>query len=72
MQVTISGFILTTSTNPPPAWRTRASCARVMKRLLCFSLFTWASAAILLLGHSTGTIALSGAVALAGFDLLRP
>jgi hypothetical protein len=43
-----------------------------MKRLLCFSLFTWASAAILLLGHSTGTIALSGAVALAGFDLLRP
>lgn len=43
-----------------------------MKRAIAFTLVLWTSAAILLLGHSTATIALSGVVAMAGLDLLRP
>lgn len=43
-----------------------------MKRALGFALACWASAAILLTGHSAATIALSAAVAFAALDLLRP
>lgn len=44
-----------------------------MKRLLAYSLVAWLAAAILILGgDSPPMIALSGVVALGGFDLLRP
>jgi len=43
-----------------------------MKYVIGFSLACWISAAILLLGNSAATTALSGAVALAALDLLRP
>ncbi|AGW94961.1 hypothetical protein [Cupriavidus necator] len=44
-----------------------------MKRLLAYSLVTWLAAAVLILGgDSPAMIALSGVVALGGFDLLRP
>jgi len=44
-----------------------------MKRIGAFFLATWLSAAILYFGqHSMALIALSGVVALGGFDLLRP
>ncbi|WP_454767028.1 hypothetical protein [Cupriavidus campinensis] len=42
-------------------------------RFLCFCATTWTAAAILLLGHDSIALeALSGVVALAGFDLFRP
>ena len=45
----------------------------IMKRIAAFSLATWSAAAILYFGqHSVALIALSGVVALGGFDLLRP
>jgi hypothetical protein len=44
-----------------------------MKRIGAFFISTWLAAAILYFGqHSMALIALSGVVALGGFDLLRP
>lgn len=44
-----------------------------MKRLLAYCLVTWLAAAVLILGgDSPAMIALSGVIALGGFDLLRP
>ncbi|MGX0939998.1 hypothetical protein SGO26_18725 [Cupriavidus metallidurans] len=43
------------------------------KRFYFFCATTWAAAAVLILGQgSMATDALSGVIALAGFDLLRP
>lgn len=43
-----------------------------MKKAIGFTLACWLSGAILLLGESASSIALSGVVALAGLDLLTP
>lgn len=44
-----------------------------MKRLGAFFIASWLAAAILYFGqHSVAMIALSGAVILGGYDLLRP
>lgn len=44
-----------------------------MKRIAAFSLTSWSAAGLLYFGqHSAALIVLSGVVALAGFDLLRP
>ncbi|WP_345815351.1 hypothetical protein AAGS40_23525 [Paraburkholderia sp. PREW-6R] len=44
-----------------------------MKRIAAFSATTWSAAALLYFGqHSVALIVMSGVVALAGFDLLRP
>ncbi|HEY2019560.1 hypothetical protein [Paraburkholderia sp.] len=44
-----------------------------MKRIAAFAVMCWSAAGLLYLGqHSVALIALSGVVALAGFDLLRP
>ncbi|WP_122887593.1 hypothetical protein [Burkholderia pseudomallei] len=44
-----------------------------MKRIGAFFIATWIAAALLYLGrHSVPMIAMSGVVAFAGFDLLRP
>jgi hypothetical protein len=44
-----------------------------MKQIGAFFAASWAAAAMLYLGrHSVPMIALSGVVALAGFDLFRP
>lgn len=45
----------------------------IMKRLAALCLAAWSAAALLYFGrHSTAFIVLSGVLALAGFDLLRP
>ncbi|WP_270957390.1 hypothetical protein [Burkholderia pseudomallei] len=45
----------------------------IMKRIGAFFIATWTAAALLYLGrHSVPMIAMSGVVAFAGFDLLRP
>jgi hypothetical protein len=44
-----------------------------MKRIAAFTLTSWSAAGLLYVGqHSVALIAISGVVALAGFDLLRP
>jgi hypothetical protein len=44
-----------------------------MKRIAAFTATSWSAAALLYFGqHSVALIVLSGVVALAGFDLLRP
>jgi hypothetical protein len=44
-----------------------------MKRFALLCLSAWSAAALLYFGrHSVALIALSGVIALAGFDLLRP
>jgi hypothetical protein len=44
-----------------------------MKRFAALCLSAWSAAALLYFGrHSAAFIALSGVIALAGFDLLRP
>jgi hypothetical protein len=44
-----------------------------MKRIAVFALTSWLAAGLLYVGqHSVALIAVSGVVALAGFDLLRP
>ncbi|MBC8742165.1 hypothetical protein F6X40_37215 [Paraburkholderia sp. UCT31] len=44
-----------------------------MKRIAAFAVTCWSAAGLLYLGqHSVAMIALSGVVAFAGFDLLRP
>ncbi|KIG05702.1 hypothetical protein BurMR1_0787 [Burkholderia sp. MR1] len=44
-----------------------------MKRFAALCLTVWSAAALLYFGrHSTAFIVLSGVLALAGFDLLRP
>lgn len=58
---------------PPFSWRTCSSRHIMNLRFLCFCATTWTAAAILLLGHDSIALeALSGVVALAGFDLFRP
>ncbi|WP_162486616.1 hypothetical protein [Burkholderia thailandensis] len=45
----------------------------IMKRIGAFFIATWSAAAVLYLGrHSVPMIAMSGVIAFAGFDLLRP
>lgn len=45
----------------------------IMKRFAFLCLSAWSAAALLYFGrHSAALIALSGVLALAGFDLLRP
>jgi hypothetical protein len=44
-----------------------------MKRIAVFAVACWSAAGLLYVGqHSVALVALSGVVALAGFDLLRP
>ncbi|WP_042328603.1 hypothetical protein [Paraburkholderia ginsengisoli] len=44
-----------------------------MKRIAAFTLTSWSAAGLLYVGqHSVALIVISGVVALAGFDLLRP
>ncbi|WP_262414852.1 hypothetical protein [Paraburkholderia sp. UCT2] len=44
-----------------------------MRRIAAFAVTCWSAAGLLYLGqHSVALIALSGVVAFAGFDLLRP
>ncbi|MBB5508199.1 hypothetical protein [Paraburkholderia atlantica] len=44
-----------------------------MKRIGAFAITCWSAAGLLYVGqHSVALIALSGVVAFAGFDLLRP
>jgi len=44
-----------------------------MKRIAAFAASCWSAAGLLYFGqHSVALIALSGVVALAGFDLFRP
>ncbi|WGS54274.1 hypothetical protein LFL96_24955 [Paraburkholderia sp. D15] len=44
-----------------------------MKRIAAFALANWSAAGLLYFGqHSVALIVVSGVVALAGFDLLRP
>ncbi|SAK74970.1 membrane protein [Caballeronia pedi] len=58
---------------PDLKWRFESPRITVMKRFLAFCLAAWSAAALLYFGrHSAALIALSGVIALAGFDLLRP
>jgi len=62
---------------PQPGWQAhsqRPLSRQIMnKRLLLFCAATWTAAAILILGHNSAAFdALSGVIALASFDLLRP
>ncbi|MFL9986876.1 hypothetical protein PQR46_41045 [Paraburkholderia sediminicola] len=44
-----------------------------MKRIAAFALTSWSAAGLLYFGqHSVALIVVSGVIALAGFDLLRP
>ncbi|MFL9891849.1 hypothetical protein P0D71_13800 [Paraburkholderia sp. RL17-383-BIF-A] len=44
-----------------------------MKRIAAFAMTSWSAAGLLYFGqHSVALIVVSGVVALAGFDLLRP
>ncbi|MGF6574911.1 hypothetical protein SAMN05443245_3545 [Paraburkholderia fungorum] len=44
-----------------------------MKRIAAFAVTSWSAAGLLYFGqHSVALIVVSGVVALAGFDLLRP
>jgi hypothetical protein len=55
------------------ASRRHRHCVAIMKHFALFCLAAWSAAALLYFGqHSVALIALSGVVALGGFDLLRP